>query len=214
MNNTRWLWVVMGVFGVAVSVAIALILTAPTPSVTITLEQQNNFDGITVITPARPMPDFVLTSHEGTPISLYDLKGKPALLFFGFGNCPDVCPLTLFEFKQIHTRLGEDAEKIHFLFISVDGARDTPEALQTLFNNNRVQDFMLGMTGDTERVREIGNDYGVRFVFGQPNERGYYTVEHTASAFMVDSDSQWIRQYAYGTDFALIANDIQRLLKN
>ncbi len=210
----RWLWAVLGVFTLAVLAALALILTAPTPSTTITLEQQNDFDGITVINPARPMENFTLTSHENKPISLYDLKGKPTLLYFGFTNCPDVCPLTLYELRKIRERLGEDANKLHYVFISVDGARDTPAALRTMFSNNKVQDFMLGMTGDSEYVREIGKPYNVHFSYGKPNEQGYYTVEHTASAYLLDKDSQWIRRYAYATDFAIIADDLKAIVSN
>jgi protein SCO1/2 len=83
----------------------------------------------TVLNPPTVLADFTLPSSRGAPISLADLKGRPTLVFFGFTNCPDVCPTTMAEFKRARDALGADGERVNYLLISVDPERDTPEVL-------------------------------------------------------------------------------------
>jgi protein SCO1/2 len=84
----------------------------------------------TPIDPPRPLADFTLPSQDGTPLSLSALHGKYVLLFFGYTHCPDVCPTTLTDFVQVKRALGAAASQVRFVFISVDGERDTPPVLR------------------------------------------------------------------------------------
>ncbi|MBE0689844.1 MAG: SCO family protein, partial [Anaerolineae bacterium] len=92
---------------------------APTPS----------SGGAARVTPPYHVSDFTLTSKTGEPMSLSDLHGKPTMLMFGYTHCPDVCPLTLAQYEQVKGVLGDTANDVNFLFISVDGERDTPEVV-------------------------------------------------------------------------------------
>jgi protein SCO1/2 len=174
--------------------------------------QDNEFDGVTEIDPPRLMPDFTLTDQTGAPLSLRELQGKPTLITFGFTHCPDICPLTLNEFRRIARNLGDDSQRVNFVFISVDGNRDTPQRLQNFFETQRVDEFVIGLTGSPDEVRRSGVDYGLNFVYSEPDATGAYTVDHSAGMFLLDSDNHWIKRYAFSTDIALIQRDIEARL--
>jgi len=178
----------------------------------VSFEQEDDFTGVEPIDPPRKMPDFTLTGTDGDPLSLYDLPEQPTILFFGFTHCPDICPITLGEARAMYDALGDQGDDVTFVFISVDGNRDTPEALANYFDVRQVDHFAVGMTGDPEDVRRIGADYGVRFVHGEPDENGNYSVDHTSSMFLLDADREWIRKYAFGTDRELIVQDLESVL--
>ncbi|MCA9883221.1 MAG: SCO family protein [Anaerolineae bacterium] len=174
--------------------------------------QDDDFDGIESIDPPRQMPDFTLTGTNGEPLSLYDLPEQPTILFFGFTHCPDICPITLGEARAIYDELGDQGDNVTFVFISVDGNRDTPEALASYFEVRQVDHFAVGMTGDPEEVRRIGADYSVRFVYNEPDQNGNYSIDHTSSMFLLDGNREWIRKYAFGTDSSLISEDLRSVL--
>jgi protein SCO1 len=196
---------------VLVAVYIAyLLLTQPTTSITPTPDYASN--GVIVIEPPLPMPDFTLTSQYNEPISLSDLTGKPTLFTFGFTHCPDVCPLTLGEMRVIHEALGAKADALNFVLISVDGERDTPNILRDYFALLNVDMFLIGMTGAPNSVRELSAAYGVEFIYNEADENGNYDVSHTAGMFLLDANQNWIRRYRYGTLAQVIAADIEPLL--
>lgn len=172
--------------------------------------QIDNFDGITEID-AQPLPDFTLRDQFGKPISLSDLAGKPALLFFGYTFCPDICPLSLVEFRNVREALGEQGDDMQFVFVSVDGRRDTPEVIEAYFETYRVPEF-IGMTGDSETVREIVKAYDATFILHEPDERGAYLVDHTASSFLVDAEGNLVRKYAFGMERDLLTEDLRQFI--
>jgi protein SCO1/2 len=166
----------------------------------------------TILDPPRELADFTLTSHTGEPFRLSDLSGKAAVLFFGYTFCPDVCPITLSDFKLVKRELGEDAANVAFVFISVDGERDTPERL-AMYVGAFDPDF-IGLTGDEPTLRTIARDYGVFFqreVY--ENTEADYLVSHTASSFVVDPDGRLRIVYPYDTDPVIIAQGIQNMLR-
>lgn len=165
----------------------------------------------TVLDPPKEIGDFTLTSHTGDPLSLSDLRGKAVLLFFGYTHCPDVCPMTLAEFKQVKRELGEAADRVAFVFASVDGERDTPERLAA-YVGAFDPDF-IGLTGDEATLREIGRDYGLFFQRSTyDNTQADYLVDHTASSFVVGPEGRLRIVYPYQTDPAIIAEGIAALL--
>lgn len=223
-KQTLWVYGLVGVLVVAIlAVAIYILLDQIAPSNTTTddtvnlLSQQNDYDGVDIIEPPRSMPDFTLTSQTGEPISLSDLHGQPTLLFFGFTNCPDVCPLTVNDLKQVRDALGTQGEAVNYVFISVDGYRDTPETLRQFFEARQTPDF-IGLTGDEADIRRIGADYGLFFQYGTENPATaaangtYYNIDHTSYVFLLDENGQWIRRYVFGIDRNLIVDDLQTLL--
>jgi protein SCO1/2 len=170
-----------------------------------------NLNPITRIEPPQPMPNFTLTNQHGESVSLSDLRGKAVLLTFGFTHCPDVCPITLGEMRMIHDTLAND--NLQFVFVTVDGARDTPEILASYFTTMRVNDYMIGMTGTEQELRQMGIPYGLDFRYGEPDALGNYSVEHTAGMFLLNSEGGWIRRYSYGMPREDILADLREVLQ-
>ncbi|MBN1965380.1 MAG: SCO family protein [Anaerolineae bacterium] len=167
---------------------------------------------VRVIDPPRPVSDFTLTDQTGAPFSLSDLRGRAVLLFFGYTHCPDVCPLTLLEFRRVHDLLGTQAGDVAFVFVSVDGARDTPEALASTFALRGVDDFAIGLTGDEAALRRIGADYGLYFERqADTGSQADYLVDHTANSFLVDREGRLTTIFTFGTEPEQIAARIRDL---
>jgi protein SCO1/2 len=167
---------------------------------------------ITVINPPKANADFMLTDQTGEIFHLSDLKGKIVLMAFGYTHCPDVCPITLARFKQIKEKLGADADRLAFMWVSVDGKRDTPARIAQYIA--MFDPAFIALTGESETVREIITEYGGVFVINDSAglRKENYTVDHTASHFLLDADGRWIRTYSYGAPVDTIVADLQKLL--
>lgn len=165
----------------------------------------------TVLDPPKDLNDFTLTSQAGEPMSLSDLRGKAAVMFFGYTSCPDVCPVTLADFKRVKADLGDDAAQVAFVFVSVDPDRDTPERLATYLGN--FDSSFIGMTGDEVTLRGIAQEFGVFFQRHTYDESGEnYLVDHTASTFVVGPEGRLRIVYPYDTDPAIVADGVRTLL--
>jgi protein SCO1/2 len=164
----------------------------------------------TLYDPPLQVSDFTLTSDTGQPFRLSDLRGKAVVLFFGYTHCTDVCPTTMADFKRVKTALGSDAARVAFVFISVDGARDTPDVLAAYVHAFDPQ--FIGLTGDEATVSAIAKDYGV-FFQRVDNGTPDYEVEHTSTTFVVDTEGRLRIVFPYQTDPAVMAQRIQALLR-
>ena len=165
----------------------------------------------TVLNPPRPLEDFTLTDHTGAPFSLSDLRGRPALVFFGFTNCPDICPTTLGEFKRVKSLLGRDADEVAFVFVSVDPQRDTPERLAEYVG--AFDPAFIGLTGDDAALRPIAQEFGVYYqAVPLEGSETAYTVDHTASSFALDREGRLAIVFSYGTLPDAIVQRIRALL--
>lgn len=167
---------------------------------------------ITVIDPPKAVTDFMLTNQNGDTVHLSDFKGKTVLMAFGYTHCPDVCPITLARFKQIKEKLGDTRDQVAFVWISVDGARDTPQRIAeylTMFDP-----AFNGLTADSEAVRTIISEYGGLFQINNAGgmKKDNYTVDHTASHFLLDAEGRWIRTYSYTSAVDTIVTDMLKLL--
>ena len=169
------------------------------------------FDGIVRITPPTAINGFALTNASGSSTSLGDLRGRYTLLTFGFTHCPDICPLTLSDFERIRNQLGGAEAELHFVFISVDGKRDTPAALSQYFAFRKL-DFIIALTGPEADVRAFGAPFGLAFALSEETVPGGYNVNHTTGAFLLDREGRWIRRYHFGASAASIAADLRQLL--
>ena len=180
-----------------------------------TIEFTENTNGVRVIDPPRAVADFTMTAQTGADVSLSDLQGTYTLLYFGYTHCPDVCLISLAEVIQVREGLGGDAidDEMSFVFISVDGERDTPERMQEFFRPRNVGDFMIGMTGDAPTLQRMGVDYGLFYQLNDDaDQNGNYTVDHTANLYLIDPQGQLTTIFAYGTDVDLIIEHIQEKL--
>lgn len=184
------------------------------------------------IDPPMVLPDFTLQSNENDPVSLSDFKGKYVLLFFGYTHCPDVCPLTLDGFRRIKNELEENLnDDIIFMFITVDGIRDTPERLSEYLAAFDVP--IVALRGTDEELSVIGKTFELEWEIIEPSsdssmdssdghqhdhmlEIGEYLIDHTSSRFLIDPDGALIRRYLYNSDPAtsasLILADLRPLL--
>ena len=128
--------------------------------------------------------DFLLTDHRGKPTRLSDFRGKVVALFFGFTQCPDVCPTTLAEFSQVYRDLGSDADQVQVLFVTIDPERDTQQLLGEYipaFNNR-----FIGLRGSPEETRRVADAYKVTYQKIKAKEGDFYTLDHTAYVFLFD----------------------------
>lgn len=191
---------------------IAFLLLSPTETPSDESSIIDN-DPITVVEPPLPVPDFTLTDTNSDALSLSDLTTQPTLITFGFTHCPDICPLTLGEMRNIHTYLEDMSNDINYVFVSVDGERDTPQVLATYLTTLRVDDFVIGLTGNEADIREMGMPYGLEFIYREPDRFDNYNVDHTAGMFLVDAEQNWIRRYRFGTAYSLIGSDIRDILE-
>ena len=166
----------------------------------------------TRLEPPKELDDFTLTSDTGAPLSLHDLRGRPALLFFGYTNCPDICPTTMFEWKKIKGQLGADAGKVAFVFVSVDGDRDTPEVVRQ-YVHGFDPDF-IGLTGDEASIQRVAKDFGVYFNHhGDAASDPKHLIDHGSYSFLLNHDGKLHTVYSYGVPADVIRADVRRVLR-
>lgn len=155
--------------------------------------------------------DFHLTDHNGTPRSLTDFRGKVVMLYFGYTNCPDMCPMALAKMAQVVGQSGDDGKRIQGLFATVDPARDTPAVLaQYVPAFHRT---FLGLYADTATTATAAKDFKVFYAAQPPGRKGFYTVDHSGSIFVFDTKGR-LRLYV-GTQLPVdaIVRDLKALLK-
>lgn len=163
----------------------------------------------TRIEPPREVADFTLTSHEGTPFSLSELRGKPVILYFGYTFCPDICPTSLATFVRVKRALDEEqlADKAAFVFVSVDSERDTPDVLARYLS--AFDESFIGLTGEEQMIRKIGVDYGLFFQKSEvEGTSANYLIDHTAASFLIDPQGHLSIIYPYGTPYDIIRDDL------
>lgn len=177
------------------------------------VEGVTGIDGAIRIGKTSIVPDLTLITQEGDKTSLRDLGGRFTLLTFGFTNCPDICPLTLGDFQQIHNLLGDQSEQVSFVFISVDGSRDSPAALRNYFARREL-DGITALTGAEETVRRLGAPLGLWFEVTGDASTGAYSVNHTVGSFLLDADSgRWMLRFQFGLSPDQIAAELRKLLQ-
>lgn len=165
-----------------------------------------------LIEPPNPAADFTLTTSEGQPFQLSQQRDKLILMFFGFTNCPDVCPTTLAEMKAVRERLGSDASKTQFIMITVDPERDTPERMSRYVKS--FDPSFIGLNGTQEQLDQIYKAYGVTAIRRElPDSALKYTMDHSASIYVIDKKQQWRAQLMYGSAIDDMVSDIRYLLR-
>jgi len=151
-----------------------------------------------------------LTDHTGNIRTLADFKGKVVALFFGYTHCPDVCPTTMVDFKQTMKLLGDQANEVQVLFVTLDPERDTPEVLAQ-FVPSFDQRF-IGLTGTLEEITATASMFKIFSSKVAAEGRSGYTIDHSAGTYIYDKNGK-IRLYVeYGEKPADLANDIKTLL--
>ncbi|WP_048441409.1 SCO family protein [Caenimonas sp. SL110] len=163
------------------------------------------------LTGADYAKDFQLPDHNGQVRTLKDFKGKIVVLFFGYTQCPDVCPTTMAELAQAKGLLGPDGEKIQGILVTVDPERDTPEVLKAYMAN--FDPTFLALRGTPEQVVATTKDFKVFYKKVQGKTATSYTMDHSAASFVYDTKGQLRLYTRYGSGAQALADDLRLLLK-
>lgn len=138
---------------------------------------------------------FELTATDGTRFSSTRLAGKPYAIFFGFTNCPDICPTTLLEMTEHLKGLGDKADRLNVLFVSVDPARDTPDHLKLYLS--AFDPRIIGLTGTEEEIKAVAKAYRVYYEKVPSNDGTDYTMNHTASVYLMDGTGKLVSTLSF-----------------
>ena len=165
----------------------------------------------TDVTGADCCKDFRLTDHQGQVRTLADFRGKAVVMFFGYTQCPDVCPTTMMEMTAVLQQLGADAKRVQMLFVTVDPERDTRELLASYVP--AFDPSFLGLYGDLEATARTAKEFRVFYQKQPGSTPASYTVDHTAGSYVFDPQGR-VRLFArYGDGGANLAADLRAMLK-
>ncbi|MEM8511470.1 protein SCO1/2 [Massilia sp. MP_M2] len=153
---------------------------------------------------------FTLTDHTGKVRTLQDFRGKIVVMFFGYTQCPDVCPTTMAEMATVLKEMGPSADEVQVLFVTVDPERDTQELL-----SHYVPAFdkrFIGLYGDAAATAKVAKEFKVFYAKAPGADASSYTVDHTAGSFVFDKQGQLRLFVRHGQGPGLIAHDLRQLL--
>ena len=158
------------------------------------------------------VPDlaFHLTDDAGQKVSAADYRGQTVLLFFGYTNCPDVCPTTLLKLSKALQDMGPAAQSVQVLFVTVDPKRDTLDVL-----HRYVRAFgprITGLRGSASELRELAKRYRISYSYGEPDANGDYVVNHSSAVFVFDAAGEARLMILPDTGAQAITDDLKRLV--
>ena len=154
--------------------------------------------------------DFALTDHNGKPRTLADFKGKVVVVFFGFTQCPDVCPTTMAEMATVMKELGPKADEVQVLFVTVDPERDTQQLLAQYVP--AFDQRFLGLYGDAAATAKMAKDFKVFYAKVAGKTPGSYSMDHTAGSYVFDKSGKVRLFLRHGQGAAPIVHDLRQLL--
>ena len=155
--------------------------------------------------------DFQLTDQNGQQRSLKDFRGKLVVLFFGYTQCPDVCPTTMAELAEAKKLLGADGDKVQGLFVTLDPERDTPEVLKAYMGN--FDPGFLALRPTPDQLVALAKEFKIYYKKVEGKTPTSYTMDHSAASFVYDTQGRLRLYTRYGTGPQALASDMQLLLK-
>lgn len=168
---------------------------------------------LTNVTGHLPDLDFALTADNGQPVTGASFRGRTTLVYFGYTHCPDVCPETMARLMQVIAELGPDARGVRILFISVDPARDTPQALHAYVGAFDAQ-HARGLTGTAAQIESLAKRYRVAYQMEKRDPDGSYEVTHSSAVYVFDAQGH-ARLLATDHDTPdAIAHDVRRVIND
>jgi len=162
------------------------------------------------ITGAEYARELSLTDPDGQSRSLADYKGKVVVVFFGFTQCPDVCPSTMAELAEVKRSLGADGARVQGIFVTIDPARDTAELLKAYVANFGPD--IIGLRGTPEQTKAAAKEFKVFFNKVPGKTDTSYTMDHTAGSYVLDAKGRVRLFTRYGTGAQALADDLKILL--
>ena len=167
------------------------------------------FNGVD-ITGAQYARTLSLPDQNGQPRTLADFKGKVVVVFFGYTQCPDVCPTTMVELAQVKKALGKDGERVQGLFVSIDPERDTPAILKAYMAS--FDPSFVALRGSVEQAQAAAKEFKVFFAKVPGKTEGSYTMDHTAGSYVFDPSGKVRLFVRYGAGVGALTTDIKALL--
>jgi protein SCO1/2 len=164
-----------------------------------------------LIDPPVQSADFTLTDQRGQPFRLSAHQGKLLLVFFGYLNCPDVCPVTLTHYTQIQRALGEAGRDVEYVFVTVDPERDSAEALAA--HLEAYSPDIFGLTGSEAELAPVWKQFGVYREKRETGSAAGYLMDHTSRVYLIDRQGNWRMTYPFEMDADLIIEDLQHLIR-
>lgn len=159
----------------------------------------------------RDAPEFSLTSQDGSKVSLSDYKDKVVLIFFGYTNCPDICPMTMSVLNNVVDKLGDQADQVQVVFVTVDPERDTQEKLKSYVPY--YNESFIGLTGTPEEIDKVADDYNIFYSKEEVESSSEYLMGHNSSVLLIAPDGDLFLRYPQNRmDPVSIAGDIQQIL--
>jgi len=151
---------------------------------------------------------FTLVDDTGAPVSDAALKGKPTVMYFGYTFCPEVCPTTLTNLAHWMQMLGRDADKLNYVFVTIDPERDTPEVMHAYVSAFDAR--IRGFTGTPEQIAKIAREYRVYYK-RIPTTDGGYVMDHSAALFLMDPNEKFVGLITYEEADASAVAKLKRL---
>lgn len=167
------------------------------------------FSGID-ITGADYATGFSLTDHNGQARTLADFKGKVVVVFFGYTQCPDVCPTSMSEMAQAKQLLGADGEKLQGLFVSVDPERDTPAIMKEYMAS--FDPTFLALYAAPGQLPEVAKSFRIYYKKVDGKTPTSYTMDHSAGSYVYDPQGRLRLYHRYGSGAQALADDLKKLL--
>ena len=163
------------------------------------------------ITGADYARDIPLTDHNGQKRSLQDFRGKVVVVFFGYTQCPDVCPTSMQELVEVKQMLGKDGDRLQGIFVTVDPERDKPEMLKAYMAN--FDPSFLALSGTPEQTAAVAKDFKIYYKKVDGKTPTSYTMDHSAASYIYDPKGN-LRLYSrYGSGVPALVSDIKTLLQ-
>ena len=162
------------------------------------------------ITGAEYATGFNLTDHNGQKRTLADFKGKAVVIFFGYTQCPDVCPTSMTELAQAKQLLGPDGDKLQGLFISVDPERDTPEVMKAYMAS--FDPTFLALYAPAGELPEVARQFKIYYKKVDGKTPTSYTMDHSAGSYVYDTQGRIRLYHRYGSGAQALADDVKLLL--
>lgn len=159
---------------------------------------------------ANVIAPFRLLDQEGRAVSEADIKGRPAVVFFGFLYCPDVCPTTLTSLSAVLGKMGPQADKLAVFFVTVDPERDTPGAIKEYLTS--FDPRIRGLTGSPDQIAAIAAPLKIYYAKAE-TEGGGYSMDHDAAVYLIDANGGFAGTITYGEDAATAQAKLERLAK-
>ena len=174
-------------------------------------EDRPSFSSVDV-TGANYAKDLAMTDHHGNARRVSDFKGKVVVVFFGYTQCPDVCPASMAELAEVKKALGADGDKLQGIFVTVDPERDTPAVLKGYMEN--FDPSFIALYTTPEKLAEVAKDFKMYYKRVEGKTPTSYTMDHSAGSYIYDTKGNLRLFTRYGSGAKVITSDIKQLLKS